>query len=46
MAAFKNTFDPVVDIDAGKFTEAEKNILLKVVARDEEIRIQEKSKIE
>ncbi|XP_047128567.1 uncharacterized protein LOC100208668 isoform X7 [Hydra vulgaris] len=46
MAARNGGFDPVVDIDAGKFTEAEKKILLKVVARDEEIRIQEKSKIE
>lgn len=38
-------FDPVVNIDKKKFTDTERNLILKVVARDEDIRRQEKNRI-
>ena len=33
-------------IDVKKFTDTEKEIILKVVARDEELRIQEKNRLQ
>ena len=39
-------FEEAVRINTENFTDTEKEIILQVVARDEQIRIQEKSRIE
>ncbi|XP_057306003.1 uncharacterized protein LOC130644420 isoform X3 [Hydractinia symbiolongicarpus] len=41
-----DSLEPVVDIDAYEFTDTERQLILKVIARDEDIRVQEKSRIE
>lgn len=38
-------FDPVVNIDKKRFTDTERNLILQVVARDEDIRRQERNRI-
>ena len=40
------SFEPVVEINKDKFTDQERELILQVVARDEDILRQEKSRIE
>ena len=42
----ESLLEAVVQIDPKKFTDTERDLILQVVARDEEIRRQEKSRIE
>lgn len=46
MSSEENLDDAVVQIDAQRFTDTEREIILQVVARDEDIRLQEKTRIE
>lgn len=41
-----DSLEPVVDIDAYEFTDTERQLILNVIARDEDVRVQEKSRIE